>query len=194
MARPSLLTAEREKIIVDAIRGGAWMNAAAGAAGICYDTLDDWVKKGKEAAARDDRGLKVDEKQERYLRFFRAFMRARAEAEQEAVGALRKLAYGYEVKRTTRRLNDKGQWEEIEVVRDFECDPQSLRFYMERSFRADWGRQDALKLSGSGDDGAIVVETTHADKSDADLFKARQQLVKRGARAVSAAAGVDEDE
>ncbi len=49
MSRPSKLTPERIKIILDAIGIGASYADAAFAAGIDYDTLNNWINKGKTA-------------------------------------------------------------------------------------------------------------------------------------------------
>lgn len=49
MGRPSKLTEETKKAIVDAISIGAPKMTAAQAAGIHYDTFNEWMKKGNAA-------------------------------------------------------------------------------------------------------------------------------------------------
>lgn len=49
MARPTKLTPEVKKAIVDAIGIGAPKNTAATAAGIHYDTFNEWMKKGEKS-------------------------------------------------------------------------------------------------------------------------------------------------
>ena len=49
MARPSKLTPETHAVIVDAILHGATYKDASEAAGVSYDTFNEWVKAGREA-------------------------------------------------------------------------------------------------------------------------------------------------
>ena len=49
MARPSKLNPETHAVIVDAILHGATYKDASEAAGVSYDTFNEWVKAGREA-------------------------------------------------------------------------------------------------------------------------------------------------
>ena len=49
MARPSKLTPETHTVIVDAILHGATYKDASEAAGIEYNTFNEWMKKGADA-------------------------------------------------------------------------------------------------------------------------------------------------
>jgi len=49
MARPSKLTPEVQERIVDAILHGATYRDASEAAGIAYNTFNEWMKKGADA-------------------------------------------------------------------------------------------------------------------------------------------------
>ena len=49
MARPSKLTPETHAVIVDAILHGATYKDASEAAGIEYNTFNEWMKKGADA-------------------------------------------------------------------------------------------------------------------------------------------------
>ena len=49
MARPSKLTPESQASIIDAILHGATYKDAAEAAGVEYNTFNEWMKKGAEA-------------------------------------------------------------------------------------------------------------------------------------------------
>ena len=49
MARPDLLTEEREAAILDAARDGASYAACAAAAGVAASTLHEWRRRGAEA-------------------------------------------------------------------------------------------------------------------------------------------------
>ena len=48
MARPSKLTPETQSTIVDAILHGATYKDAAEAAGVSYDTFNEWYKAGRD--------------------------------------------------------------------------------------------------------------------------------------------------
>ena len=67
MARPTKLTPEVQELICKAIRIGATYQAAAEAAGISYDTFNEW-RKGKSS---------------KFLRFSEAVDRANADAQLE---------------------------------------------------------------------------------------------------------------
>jgi hypothetical protein len=49
MARPTKLTPETSKAILDALAYGATYKDAAEAAGVDYDTFNNWMKRGREA-------------------------------------------------------------------------------------------------------------------------------------------------
>lgn len=53
MARPTKLTPDVSKKIVDAIRLGATYELAANYAGINYDTFNEWIKKGKSGRNKE---------------------------------------------------------------------------------------------------------------------------------------------
>jgi hypothetical protein len=82
--RPSKLTPETHKIIVEAVRAGLYYEDAANVAGICYDTLNNWRLRGEaEAERRQGRvkeGTRQWEKEEPYFQFFEALKRAEGSA------------------------------------------------------------------------------------------------------------------
>ena len=49
MARPTKLTAETQKKIIEALRVGATYELASGYGGIAYNTFNEWMKKGEAA-------------------------------------------------------------------------------------------------------------------------------------------------
>lgn len=80
MGRPSKLTPERQKRIVDAIRAGNYVETAAEYAGIGKTTFYRWMEQGEQAS----HGI--------YREFRDAVMRARAEAEARSVALIQKAA------------------------------------------------------------------------------------------------------
>lgn len=80
MGRPSKLTPERLKRIVDAIRAGNYVETAAEYAGIGKTTFYRWMEQGEKAS----RGI--------YRDFRDAVMRARAEAEARNIALIQKAA------------------------------------------------------------------------------------------------------
>ena len=76
--RPSKLTPERQKKLVDAIRAGNYYETACTYAGIEYQTFRNWMTAGEQAT----RG--------KYFGFFEAITRAEAEAESRAVALWQK--------------------------------------------------------------------------------------------------------
>ena len=79
MARPVKLTSRTIVNICQNILTGATYNACAIAAGISYETFNEWRKGGREAAAKDP--SKRTEPQKLMLEFSEAVDRANAELE-----------------------------------------------------------------------------------------------------------------
>lgn len=78
MARPTKFTPERAEQIVSAIRAGASKLSAAQAAGVAYDTVNEWRKRG-EAGGRGSAP---------FAKFSEALAQAEAEANVTAAKAL----------------------------------------------------------------------------------------------------------
>lgn len=69
MGRPTKLTPETQKKIVDAITAGNHLEAAAAYAGVEYRTFSYWMERGKTAKSGE------------FFQFFQAVMEAQARAE-----------------------------------------------------------------------------------------------------------------
>jgi hypothetical protein len=69
MARPSKLTPEVQKRLVEAIKAGNYYEAACGFAGIHYSTFREWMIKGEKA------------KSGKFREFYEAIKKAENEAE-----------------------------------------------------------------------------------------------------------------
>lgn len=78
MGRPTKLTPERAEAILKAIRLGASKEAAAQAAGIAYDTLNNWRLRGEAGGSGAAK----------YVQFFEALEVAQAKANVRAAKAL----------------------------------------------------------------------------------------------------------
>ena len=82
MARPSKLDRETQQRICDAIAAGNYMETAALYAGVCKDTLYQWLKRGRS-------GKKGDK---RYAEFARVVDEALARSEVRDVALIAKAA------------------------------------------------------------------------------------------------------
>ena len=77
---PSLLTDEVAAKICGAVANGNYFNVAAGAAGIAYETLRSWIRRGN---SDEEKGRDTS-----YVRFMRALAQAQHEHEQRLVATL----------------------------------------------------------------------------------------------------------
>lgn len=85
MGRPSKLTPETQARIVQAIEVGATYELAAQFGGVCYDTFNNWMRRGEAEQARRDNprvqeGTKVWDDEQPYLQFFEAVKSAEGKA------------------------------------------------------------------------------------------------------------------
>lgn len=78
MGRPSKLTPESAKKIVDAIAAGNYLEVAAAHGGVVYSTLNEWMKKGERATTGD------------YREFYESVKRAEADAEMLRIARISK--------------------------------------------------------------------------------------------------------
>lgn len=79
--RPSKLTPAVQQLVVDALLAGNYLHVAAGYAGVHRDTLDHWLRRGRE-----DR--EAGKGRSRYGRFSDAVEKAMAEAEVRLVATI----------------------------------------------------------------------------------------------------------
>jgi hypothetical protein len=119
--RPTKLCDEVAQRIVALVRAGNWLSTAAGAAGVHRDTVYDWLKRGEAEDPPDTDAAFVD--------FALAYRAAEADAEAEALAAIRK-----------RTKNHKGQ-----------------AWWLERRHPDRWGRRVVTEHTGP-DGGPIKAE------------------------------------
>lgn len=132
--QPPKLTPEVEGILVRAIRNGMSYRMAAASAGICDSSERNWRDRGEAAAALEESGEPVAESEIRYMRYFRALQRARAEAVEARLAAI-------------NEASADGHW-------------QAAAWWLERMHPVDYGRKQTLALTGE-DGGAVKVEVDH---------------------------------
>lgn len=100
VGRPSKLTPEAVRIIVEATQRGCFAHVAAQAAGISASTFHLWMSEGEAEASRIAQGLEPDEGKAPYLEFSEQVNRARgiargfAEARLYQEDAFKWLRYG----------------------------------------------------------------------------------------------------
>jgi hypothetical protein len=83
--RPTLLTEDMQRRIVQVVKAGNHLKVAAQFNGIGESTLRLWLQRGRKAAALRDRGQEVPEAEERFLSFLEAVTVAQSAAEVAAV-------------------------------------------------------------------------------------------------------------
>jgi len=129
MARRSLLTPERQKIIVDYLADGGYVRHACQRAGICEDTYLNWMRRGE----KEGKG--------KFFRFFEACTHACTEAIRKNVKIVEAGAGPRKVKtkRTIRKADGTVEVVEIEAV---EIDWRAAAWWLERRCPKEWGPQD----------------------------------------------------
>lgn len=142
--RPSLLTPEVERAIIDAVAAGVPYSHAAQAQGVKPDTATKWLQQGRQASSG------------RFFLFLQAITQARARAIQANVAELRQAARGGEViasKRTTveRRLPD-GTVETTTTVEERRAarDWRANAWWLARMAREDFAERVEVTGQGGG--------------------------------------------
>jgi hypothetical protein len=135
--RKTILNPELQKVIVDTVGAGNYLETAAGVAGISISGLHKWLDKGRterDLRTRDDYQPNPDHTI--YVDFVDAVEKARAIAEARAVVHIQRAA-------------SDGTW-------------QAAAWFLERTAPKRWGRKDYMTHSGP-DGGALEVSITSAD-------------------------------
>ena len=135
LGRPTLLTPERQEIIIETLRGGGYAEAAIKRAGIGHSTYYEWLQKGEAG-------------DQPYADFADAVKKAEADAETRAVATVLAVAFGapaqYDAQGNQIREEEKRNW-------------QAAMTYLERRYADRWGRRvSEQKHEVSGPDGGPV--------------------------------------
>lgn len=107
--RPTKLTPEIQKTIMDALRRGSYMETAAAYAGISKNTLYDWLRRGareKQRLANNSRARMLKDERP-FVEFSDAIKKAQAEAELRDLEIIRKAAEEGEWQASAWRLERK---------------------------------------------------------------------------------------
>lgn len=117
MSRPTKLTRKMATLIVQMLRAGNTVAAAAAVAGIRRGTLYEWLKRGARAReAADSSGARIPAEERVFAAFSADVERALAEAECEAV----------------TRIRSAKEW-------------QASAWYLERRNPKAWGRKEQIR-------------------------------------------------
>ena len=94
MGRLSKLTEEREKLILEEIRAGSYLEIACQQAGISDDTYYNWMNRGKKELERvaQSPGRRVRRSERKYVNFYLNVCEANAFSEDELVKLWRRAA------------------------------------------------------------------------------------------------------
>jgi transposase len=124
---PYKITPEIQTKLVNALKGGNFIQVACDYAGIAYSTFYDWLSRG-------ERG------QREFVEFSNAVRDAMSQGEMKLVITLDKYAVGRPAK-----FDTQGRLIEDSITPDWKCALAML----ERKFPQRWGRRDQLKLYGA---------------------------------------------
>lgn len=143
MGRPTKLTPERMKRIVDAIRAGNYLDTAAEYGGISHQTFYNWMDRGRTEKERveGDGRTKVREDEAIFVEFFESVTRARAEAETRNVALIQQAS--------------REDW-------------RAAAWFLERSFQERWGKKQQLVGDGGGPVLAEIAVTRRIVTADDD--------------------------
>ncbi len=175
MARPTKLTPERQRLLVDGIRLGLRIEVACDAVGIAHASYHNWRNRGRTAALELEERLAdmdpveraeleakfdedsamlaevVPEREVRYLEFFDALTRARAEWERGAQARIEAAARPQQ--QITEKFDGDGNLTE-RTVKTVPGDWRSVAFVLERRVQGAWGRVTTIE----GGDKPIEVD------------------------------------
>lgn len=160
--RPTKLTAELQQKIVNAMRGGAYLETAAALVDVNRFTLQRWLKKGARSKNSD------------YGRFCVAVERAMAEAEMRDLAVIDKAANG-----TAAELDENGKQVRAESPRNW----HAAAWRLERKFPKKWGRTEKFEHTGAGG-GPIQVDDMGKKRmaeasKDPEVFAAMRLVANR---------------
>jgi transposase len=156
--RPSKLTDELQRTIVEALRAGNYRETTAAFAGIAVSTLYHWLERGEaERADEDDARIAAEAEGHEYVlpedrpfaEFSEACTRAEAEAEVHAVATLRK-----------------------HMSQDAEGDWRAAVEYLRRRYTRRWSATERLEVEGDHTvHGGVPVEIVPGEEQRAEVAR-----------------------
>ncbi len=149
--RKTLLTAETQNAICEALREGHYMDDAANLCGISEWTAYNWTCRGRKAAELEEQGIEPAAEELKYLRFFQATKEARADAIRANLKVIRTAA-------------QDGHW-------------QAAAWYLERTNPQKWGKRDTVALTGA-EGTQVTVEISPVDTLREKLQAMEERAMK----------------
>ncbi len=134
VGRRTILTSELQDNIVQALRGGNYLDDAARYAGVAERTVYQWIQKGRMAREALEDGVEPTANELLYIQFAQAVEKARSDAVVRNLTIIQKAA------------ND-GQW-------------QAAAWYLERTNPRKWGRYETVEVTG---DSVVTVAVSPKD-------------------------------
>lgn len=187
-----------EERVLDAIRFGNFIDAAAGVADVDRTVLHDWLAKGATANRKAAEGKRLTASEHRYAAFANKLYQAEAEAEvREVSGIYRVGVGGGEVTTrttvTTRGEDGKTSTSETVKVQELPPDPRAMQWHAERRWASKWNRRQQIEVSGP-EGGPIKVESPLASlMSTLDAMERRQHSIDTAGREVGPVEEVPDD-
>ncbi len=135
MPAPTKLTPETQAAIVQAVAAGATYRAAAEAAGIAYNTFNDWMKAGEAAHTGAKRAL------------YDAVQKANASARLILLLRVQEAGKPHEVM-TTRTITNADGSTRTETTTTVEFDWRAAAWILERRFADEYAQHVKNQLSG----------------------------------------------
>lgn len=161
--RPTALSPENRKRILDAVEMGAPYRLAAAAAGIHPGTMSNWIARGERAQDALDLGNDISDVEEWFRTFREEVEYARGRGGLRVLLNIQRVAQGGELKkRTTKQVRGPEGWE-THVEEEFTTpDWRAGAWVADRTFRDLVGKDPATEVEVSGPDGGPVQVTATA--------------------------------
>lgn len=165
--RPSLLTDETRKALLDTVKLGAPVELCAAAAGISETTFYTWMADGRAENDAIEAGNEPREEKAKFLDLYREVTSNRVQAATRNVAAIQKAVQGGQVtEETTRTYRDHdGQVVTETTVKRAAGDWRAASWYLERQFSRFFGKAATeVQITGAGG-GPIQVSNDAVDLS-----------------------------
>lgn len=164
--RPTLLTDEVHKKLIEATKMGAPMTTAAAYVGISERTFQRWMERGFDALQLEDDEQDVPADEQPYLALFKEVSQARSQAAVMHVGLIQRAAQGGVItEESTKKYRDPetGAIVEEKTVKRTPPDWRAGAWYLERQHRQHFGRDKEVQVELTGANGG-PVEVVQVDE------------------------------